>query len=255
MKLKLFTAADGKQYAEIQDGKPVYTTDDGKEVAFDAPGTAATISRLNAEAKTHREGKEVAEAALKAFEGLDAAAAKDAISKLKTIDDKKLIDAGEVEKVKAEAIKAIEEKYAPVLKERDDLKTLLDNEMIGGSFARSKFAAEKLAIPADFVQSRFEKNFKREDGKVVGHDQAGNKIYSKARPGELADFDEALEILVDAYPQKASILKGNGHSGGGGKPGNESATAGAKTMTRAEFDALGPVERNTKMAAGFTVTD
>lgn len=252
MKLKTFTH-DGKTYAEIQDGKPVYITDDGKEVAFDAPGTSATISRLNAEAKGHREAKEAAEAALKVFEGLDATAAKDALAKIKNLDDKKLIDSGEVEKVKAEAIKATEEKYAPVVEENKSLKGLLDNEMIGGAFSRSKFAADKLAIPSDFVQARFGTNFKREDGKVVGYDQAGNKLYSKARPGELADFDEALELLVDAYPQKASILKGNGHSGGGGKPGN--GQPGAKQLSRTEFEALDPASRAAKMKEGFTVTE
>lgn len=252
MKLKTFTH-DGKTYAEIQDGKPVYITDDGKEVAFDAPGTSATISRLNAEAKGHREAKEAAEAALKVFEGLDATAAKDALAKIKNLDDKKLIDSGEVEKVKAEAIKATEEKYAPIVEENKSLKGMLDNEMIGGAFSRSKFAADKLAIPSDFVQARFGANFRREDGKVVGYDQAGNKLYSKARPGELADFDEALELLVDAYPQKASILKGNGHSGGGGKPGN--GQPGAKQLSRTEFEALDPASRAAKMKEGFTVTE
>ncbi|NLS03612.1 hypothetical protein HGP14_09600 [Rhizobium sp. P32RR-XVIII] len=253
MKLKTITTADGKTYAEVSDGKPLFIGDDGKEIAFDAPGTVATISRLNGEAKGHREGKEAAEAALKVFEGLDATAAKDALAKLKTIDDKKLIDAGEVEKVKAEAIKATEEKYAPIVKENETLKGQLDSEMIGGAFSRSKYATDKLAIPADFVQARFGTNFKREDGKVVGYDQAGNKLYSKARPGELADFDEALELLVDAYPQKASILKGNGHSGGGGKPGN--GQGGGKTITRAEFNQMTPPDQAAKVREGFTVTE
>lgn len=64
MKLKL----DEQGHAVLQDGKPVYVHDDGKEVAFDAPATVATITRLNGEAKVHREGKEAAEKALKAFE-------------------------------------------------------------------------------------------------------------------------------------------------------------------------------------------
>ena len=37
MKLKT-VEVDGKQYAEILEGKPVYVEDDGKEVAFDAAG-------------------------------------------------------------------------------------------------------------------------------------------------------------------------------------------------------------------------
>ena len=67
MKLKL----DENGHVVVQDGKPVYVHDDGKEVAFDALQTVATITRLNGEAKTHREAKEQFEAQAKAFEGLD----------------------------------------------------------------------------------------------------------------------------------------------------------------------------------------
>ena len=51
MKLKI----DEEGHVVVVDGKPVYVSDDGKDIAFDAQGTVATISRLNAEAKTNRE--------------------------------------------------------------------------------------------------------------------------------------------------------------------------------------------------------
>ena len=54
MKLKV----DEKGNAVVVDGKPVYVHDDGKEIPFDALSTIATIGRLNAEAKGHREAKE-----------------------------------------------------------------------------------------------------------------------------------------------------------------------------------------------------
>ncbi|MCA4286808.1 hypothetical protein LDY35_18895, partial [Acinetobacter baumannii] len=122
MKLKTVTI-DGKVYAEVDGDKPIYIHDDGKEMPHDAPHSVATIARLNNEAKTHREAKEAAEKALKAFEGIeDPAAAKKALQTIQNLDDKKLVDAGEVEKVKAEAIKAVEEKYAPIVAQRDALE-------------------------------------------------------------------------------------------------------------------------------------
>ena len=87
--------------------------------------------------------------------------------------------------------------------------------MIGGSFARSKFAADKLAIPPDLVQAYFGKAFSIEEGRVVAKDVNGNKLYSAANPGELAGFDESLEMLVNQYPGKEHILKGTGASGSG----------------------------------------
>lgn len=253
MKLKI-KEIDGVAYAEVQDGKPVFVDDSGKDIAFDAPQTIATITRLNGEAKGHREGKEAAEAKLKTFEGItDPVAAKKAMETLQSLDQKKLIDAGEVDKVKEEAIKAVRAEFEPVVAERDKLKSDLYSEKIGGSFSRSKFAAEKLAIPADLVESRFGKHFTVEDGKIVATDGSNNKIYSKARPGELADFDEALEIIVDHYPHRDSILKGDIKPGGGAPQGGPQG--GAKTMSRAAFGQLSPQDQAAKMNEGVAVHD
>lgn len=250
--MKLLLDANGN--AVIRNGKPVYVGDDGKEIEFDAPATVQTITRLNAEAKSHRERAEAAETSLKTFEGIaDPAAARKALETVKNLDDKKLVDAGEVEKVKAEAIKAVEEKYAPVVKKAGDLEQALYSEKIGGSFSRSKVIADKFAIPADLVQARFGSAFKIEDGKTVAYDQAGQKIFSRARPGELADFDEALEVLVDQYPYKDSILKGSGASGGGAGSSNPGA-GGKKTITRAQFELLGPADK-VAAAKESTITD
>lgn len=166
MKLKM--TEDGKG-AVVQDGKPVYLHDDGRELPFDA---AATVT------------------------------------------------------------------------ERDKLQGELHAEKIGGAFSRSKFIADKLAIPTDLVEARFGKNFELKDGKVVAKDAAGNPIYSGANPGELAGLDEALEMLVNAYPQREHILKGNGGAGSRPRPNMTANAGGPKTMKRADFDKLHPLARS-----------
>ncbi len=255
MKLKL----DDKGHVVVQDGKPVYVHDDGKEVAFDAPGTVSTISRLNGEAKSHRERAEAAEQALKGFEGItDPAAALKALSTVKNLDDKRLVDAGEVEKVKAEAIKAIEDRYAPMVKENETLKGQLNSHLIGGAFASSKFIAEKFAAegPAgvEIARALFGNSLKVEDGKVVGYDAQGNKLYSRARPGELASAEEAIELLVDSYPHKNSILKGSGANGGGAGHGGGNG-GGKKTMSREQFNQVDPAMRAQFLKEGGTLTE
>ncbi|MCU4453053.1 DUF6651 domain-containing protein [Acinetobacter baumannii] len=241
MKLKT-VIIEGKTYAVINEqGHPVYVHDDGKEVGFDAPRAISKIDELGNESKNHRLAKEQAEASLKAFEGIDdPAAAKKAIETLKNFDDKKLVDAGEVEKVKAEAIKAVEEKYAPIVKERDDFQAQLHNELIGGGFARSKYIQDNLSVPADLIQAQFGKNFKIEEGKVIAYGPDGQKIFSRARPGEVADFDEALESLVGGYQFKDSILKPSQASGGGfqGKGGQGGVTAKSLADCKTEAEKI-----------------
>lgn len=220
---------------------PVFVHADGKKAPFDGDATISTISRLNGEAKSHRERAEKAEGALKGFEGItDPAAAIKALNTVKNLDDKKLVDAGEVEKVKQEAIKSVRAEFEPFVTKAKDLEAQLYNEKIGGAFARSKFASEKLAIPPDLVQAAFGSRFKVENGKTVATDANGQTIFSRTRHGEPADFEEALEILVDQYPNKASILKGSGASGSGaGGSGNQGA-GGKKTITREAFNKLDP---------------
>ncbi|CAB5577204.1 Uncharacterised protein [Pseudomonas putida] len=234
MKLKL--DADG--HVVVQDGRPVYIEDDGTEVAFDAPGTRNTITRLNAEAKSHRERANDFEKTAKAFEGIeDAAAAKKALEIVANLDAKKLVDAGEIEKVKGEISKAYQTQLDEANAKAQGFEQQLYAEMIGGNFARSKFIADKLAVPADMVQATFGRNLKIEEGKVVAYDAQGQKIFSRSRPGELADFDEALETLVSQYPHRAHILKSSDANGSGALPGADRNTQTPKKLSDCKTDA------------------
>lgn len=262
MKLKM--DADG--HVVVQDGRPVYVHDDGKETPFDAVQTVATISRLNGEAKGHREAKEAAEAKLKVFEGIsDPAAALKALETVKNLDEGQLVTAGKVEEIKAAAKKAAEDQVAAAAKasgeqiktltsDRDKLQADFFAEKVGGAFSRSKFIADKIAVPSDMVQAMFGARFKIENGKIIGVGLDGQPIYSRSKAGEIADFDEAIESMVDAYPHRESILKGTG-GGSGARPGNGNGNAGDKTLSRKDFEALGPTDKAAKMKDGFKIVD
>lgn len=223
---------DENGYVIVQDGKPVYMYDDGQEIAFDAMQNMAKISQLNAEAKQHREAKEKAETLLKAFDGLNADDAKKALETVKNLDDKRLIDAGEVEKVKAEARKALDEqlaqKDAQIKKINDDYRSAV----IGGEFARSSFIKDKTLLPPDIAQNAFGRHFDMVDGKVVGY-LNGEPIYSRTNMGELANFDEAFETIINHYPSKSDILRGSGASGAGVK--QPLAQAGTTNLKRSQM--------------------
>lgn len=244
MKLKL--DAQGNVVTKEVNGQklPVYVHDDGREIEFDAAGAMTKIATLNGEAKDHRTAKEAAEAKLAAFEGIeDPAAAKKALETVKTFTGKQALTIEEIElKVKERvtgAVQATEDKYKPIVESEAKLKDELYNEKIGGSFARSKFIAEKLAVPAGMIQATFGKQFTVVNGKVVAKDANGKEILSKAKPGELADFDEALETIVGGYEHKAAILKGIGASGGGSHGGGGGGSGGV------DLSSLSPQARMT----------
>lgn len=254
MKIKTIEV-NGAIYAELLDNKPLYVHDDGKEVAFDAVTTVATISRLNSEAKGHREAKEAAENKLKLFEGIeDAEGARKALETVKNLKDGDLITAGKVEEIKAAAARAAEEQVAAAkkaaelrVKELEGLNTKVTNELysekVGGAFSRSNFVKEKVVTHPGALQKIFGDHFKVEEGKTIGYDASGNKIYSRARPGELADFDEALESLIEASPYRDTTLKGAGHRGTGAQESHNGNGSGGKTIKRSEFSAKSPMEQ------------
>lgn len=152
MKLKT-VEINGKQYAEIDTaGLPVYVHDDGKEIGFDAPLATKKITELNGEAKNHRLAKEAAEEKLAKFAAIeDPKKAIEALEMLSKIDQKKLLDAGQVDQVKAEITKNFQQQLDEEKQRSQMLEKQLYDSMIGGSFAGSKYIADKIAIPADLL--------------------------------------------------------------------------------------------------------
>jgi len=254
---KLKVDANGN--AVLQDGKPVFIDADGKEHVFDVSANQSKISGLNAEAKAHRERADAAEAKLKTFDGItDPAAATKALQMVAKLNEKDLIDKGERDAAVKAAVDAVEAKYAPVAKRSGELETQLNQLLVGGAFSNSKFISEKFQAkgPAgvEIARALFSQNFKVEDGKLVAYGTDGNKLYSPTRHGQLADAEEAIGLLVEAYPHKASLLAGANQSGGGSNPGGQSGGGGKPTYTRAQFENLPPAER-AKAAQDAVITD
>ena len=227
------------------EGNPIYTTDNNAEVGYDGEKLATRVNELNTENTKNAKAAQEAATKLKAFEGIDADKARSALDTVANLNDKKLIEAGEVEKVKGEAIKAtkaqydslIEQTYKPLEKKAAKLEAALHEEKIGGRFARSKFISEKIAIPAPLMRKSFGEHFTIEEGAVVARHTSGEEIYSRKNAGEKADFDEALEILVDSSPYRDDILKSSGKGGTGGK-GSGGGGGGGKQMNEADFQKL-----------------
>lgn len=238
-KIKTFEHED-KTYAVLKDGKPIYIDDDGKELTYDPVAMHTNISRLNNESKTHREAKEDLEKTVKKFKDIDPVKARKALDIVKNLDDKKLIDAGEVERVIKEKTIIFQTQLDEAKAETKTLQTKYDTEKINSAFGASEYIKDKLAVPSDMAQATFGHHFVFKDGVMTPVDASGNTIYSDENPGEDATFDEAMAKIVKAYPHRDSILKGSGHQGSGTKPIDES---GKRTVTRKQLEAMSPEEQ------------
>lgn len=208
----------------VQDGKPVYINKEGKEVPFDASRAMQKISELNNESKTHRLKAEELSTQLndvsgkfKVYEGLDAEEARKALEAVKNFSDKQFVEAGEVEKLKTNLLSSANEEKTKILsafeeekkKLFDDLQQkerLIYNLTISSEFAKSSFLKDKTTMTSDVAELVFGPSFKVEvvDDKLipVAYSHDGQKILSRKDSDQIANFEEAMEVLWEGYRNK-----------------------------------------------------
>lgn len=262
MKLKL----DGSGKAEVQDGKPVYVRDDGSEIAFDAVHAVGKIKELSDERDGLRTRATTAETALKAWEGKDPAKVQQAIDKLADLERKKLIDAGEVEAVKAEIngtyeavlgapladLKAKLNGHKTVVEALGSLSGNIRRLTVGALFAKSPYFTSldgkepKTLLTPDIAERVFGEFFEpTADGRAVAKVN-GRELTSPNKPGDPATFDEAIGQLIDLRPDKNLLLRDTSGSGAGAKGG--AAANGHPTQPNTE--GLSPEDRLARAYAG-----
>ena len=209
---------DAEGQTVLQDGKPVYVGDDGREFAADVPALQAQISDLNSEAKGHRLAAKAAKTELAAFEGLDADTARKAVATVNNLDAKKLVDAGEIEKLKASLTEGFTRKLEESAAALAARETRIRELTVGNAFRSSSAVTEQLTIPPDMAEEFFGRSFKvTEAGEIVGHYANGQPVMSADNPAKEASFEEAFAAILAAYPNRAAIMRtGPAGSGSGG---------------------------------------
>lgn len=255
--MKMELKVDENGHAVLQDGKPVYVMEDGKEFLADVPSMYGKTLELKSEAKRAREKADAAEAQVAAYQqifpdktpeevGEFVTTANDALTTVQNLDDKQLIDAGKVDTIKAELKEAHDKNLQRVKTQFAEKETGYQAEaerkdakifelLVGNAFANSKFFAgkePKTLLPPDAALALFGKHFKVEEEKgtgelkVVGY-YNNTEIISKQPDmvGEIAPIEEALEYIIEKYPYKDRIVAagrpGSGAGGGEGGAGGE----------------------------------
>ncbi|HCY86598.1 MAG TPA: hypothetical protein DHV36_15800 [Desulfobacteraceae bacterium] len=258
----------------VQDGHPVWVYDDGKESPFNAESALKKISDVTAESVGRKEKIRDYEARLEAFSGINDPAsfikkANAALETVQNLDDKKLVDAKEVETLKAsvaatfnEKISGMETAFAAKEKEYQDRigksESTISDLLIRGQISQASFISDKTVLTPSVAFDVFKNNFKIEevDGehKAVAVRKDGTKIMSLKDPGSFANVNEALETLVSEHPDKDRLLKGI-DGGGGTPPGGGQSNFTGKTITRQAFNGMDQVSRAKFVKEGGRVTE
>jgi hypothetical protein len=238
-------------------GNPIYEIE-GKEVEQDLSILRADLTKANGEAAERRVKLKEVQDQLAVFEGVDPEKAKTALAVMANLDDKKLLDAKQVETMKTQwessflqnkagTDAAYEAKIAELTGSLDSEKSNIKKMLIQRVFSDSKFLEQTTFDKLrDAAFMMFEKRFVVEQGdngdyRVVAKNSDGTQILSIVRPGQVATMDEAMEHIVMSHPQKDYILKGSQASGSGAQGG---AGGGAKGTLQQLQDAHAAAVKN-----------
>ena len=222
--------------------KSLYAENEGK-FRLDVEGgfkTASEVDGLTSALGKEREQNKAHAKLLKAFEGLDAAAARDALAKVASWDESQQKSA---EKLEAD----LQARLAPLTAERDKYKAQfeeahakIDNFTIESALRNSK-AFEKVEDPIyrEHLQQIVRANLKMQDGALVGFKHGGEQVFNgEGRP---AQGDELVSAIVKSIPGVERYFAGSKAQGSGAPQGGNYSPKGS--LRRSEFDNLSPADR------------
>ncbi len=266
--MKLVMKVDPETNAPIvtEQGAVVYIDkdDNDKEMPLDPVLMYGKISNLNKENKGHRETNASLVTKYSLFDDIEnpeewKKKALDALDKVGNWNDADYVKQEKVEKLKADITSAFEDKLTAKDTAIADLtnthQTTVDKLngqvrrlMVSNKFSSSKyFGNDGLTTLHDpeIAESFFGRNFKVEvdnNGEPItrGYFNSGDPILSKVNPGEPAEFEEAIGLLIDVYPHKDSILKssGGGSGAGGGSGSEDGGMQDLATLQKKHAEAL-----------------
>jgi len=228
-----------------QDGKFVLVLDDGSETAFDAVGAYVTFGTIREERDTWKGKAEATSAELVKFgkTAEDRSKTLELAGKARAFDDKKLVDAGKVDEVVAERLKAAKTEWDTekqgLAAKAEQLSARLRRNLVSKQIAASKVFEDYLITP-DLFEAKYGVHFDvdGDEDHVIAFSDAQHKspIYSRSDLTKHASVDEAVSILLKADPNHDRWKKGVNANGSG-------ATGNAQTGGRGDDSSLPPEER------------
>ena len=218
---------DENGHAVLKDGMPVCVHEDGKTFVHDVAAAVRKIENFNEERDRHTAKYDQLNERLEAYEDIDPDQARAALDTVAKLDQKQLIDTEGVEALRKELTTSFDEKYKAYQKtagkEKKKLQSQLQGKdeliyklMVSEQFHTSPFFTgdePKTKFKPAHAVKIFGEHFKVEEengsATVRAYDKHGTLIYSRENHGEPADFNEAIEIIINNDPERDDILIGS----------------------------------------------
>jgi hypothetical protein len=195
-----------------------------------------TEARLLKENMEKKEALKKAQESLKAWEGLDANEVRKMLEERKQAELEAAARKGEFDKIreqmKADREAALKQKDAEIGTRDASIASLqqqIADLTVGNAFTGSQFVKEDLALTPTKARALYGSHFEFKDGKLVSYDKptgAKDRAPLVDGNGEPLSFDAAFKKIIDADPEKDSVLRSK-VAPGAASTTNSSAEPGA----------------------------
>lgn len=223
--------------AEVQAAKELQDAEDAAAAAADAGKEAAALAvekaKLLREVMEKKNKLKEATAALEAYGGVDPAKVRELLKKEQDAELAAAEAKGDFDRVKqmmadehAKGVKALEERNAALEALVADKDKVIDGLTIGNDFGTSKFISESLTLTPSKARQLYGTYFGVENGRTVAYDKPSgesNRTKMVDASGNPLVFDEAFKRIIEADPDKETLLKAKIN------PGSASSTTQTKT--------------------------
>lgn len=166
-----------------------------------------------------------AKKALEAYEGVDPTKVKELLRKEAEAEKAAAEAKGDFDRVKqmmadehAKETKTLKEQIEDLKNQLGSKNSVIDELTIGNAFGNSTFIKESLVLSSEKTRTIYGAHFEMKDGKLVAYDKpasAANRTLLVNSAGDPLPFEEALERIVSADPDKKTVLKSKAKPGGG----------------------------------------
>ena len=253
-------AAEEAAAAALAEAEAAAAADDTNKDKADLVAEKAALLKEVMKKKEALKEKDIAlqaaQAELAKFKGIDPAKYAALVKAEKDAEAAQALAAGDFDRVKAMMAEAHQSELAAKNAELEELRQAsasaaktIDSLTIGADFASSSFIKDSLILSPAKARILYGAHFETKDGKTVGYNKpAGeaNRTLLVNSSGDPLPFDEAMKKVVEADPEKNSVLKAKVQPGAGGKTTPE---AGKKEATKKEGD--DGLYGRTRLAAHF----
>jgi hypothetical protein len=242
---------DKNELAVDSNGNPIFITDSGEEKPADYVAMIKNMAAANGESAERKVKIRELEKKLDIFKDIDDIESwhKTALNALETVKSLPDKDKAIEDRLRAQvesATKPLQDEIAALKKAKLDADTKLKKETIANAFTRSSYVKDKL-VDSGMASDLFSHYFDiSEDGNLFATGSDGKVIYSS---DGVAGFDDAMVKLVDNYPGKNYLLKGNNSVGSGATPTIQNKD-GVNRISRNQFEQLSPLKQSELMLKG-----